>query len=156
METATWGPLFWKVEIAAVAHTWSAVHLGYDKRFKTIQESSKMDEYWVRYETKVVGVQMEKYDFDQIHTRLSNKMNLIYIYLYLQYNLLYFYLIPWVLVSTSKYLWTHEYSRTREFLTCGSKSPGGWNPHRSKYGISKLKYPWVRIQVTHKCTRAHP
>ena len=64
--------------------------------------------------------------------------------------------IPWVLVSTFKYLWTHKYSRTREFLTHGSESPGGWNPHRSRYGILNLKYPWVWIWVTHECTRALP
>ena len=62
----------------------------------------------------------------------------------------------WVLVSTSKYLWTHEYSITHKFLTGGSKSPSGWNPHGSKYGISKLKYPWVQIWISHKCTRALP
>jgi len=59
--------------------------------------------------------------------------------------MLYLYLIPQVLVSTFKYLWTHGYLRTREFLT-----------HSSKYSILKLKYPQVRIRVTRECTRALP
>ena len=71
-------------------------------------------------------------------------------------NLFYFYLIPWVLVSISKYLWKHKYSRTREFLTHGSESPSGWNPCGSRYGILNLKYPWVRIRVTCECTREVP
>ena len=53
-------------------------------------------------------------------------------------------------------MWTHKYLRTREFLTHGSESPGGWNPHRSRYSILNLKYLWVRIRVTHECTRALP
>ena len=71
-------------------------------------------------------------------------------------NLLWFYWILWVLVSTFKYLWTHRYLRTHEFLTHGSESPSGWNPRRSRYGMLNLKYPWVRIRVTRECTCAHP
>ena len=35
-------------------------------------------------------------------------------------------------------MWTHKYLRTCEFLTHGSESPSGWNPHRSRYGILNL------------------
>ena len=66
------------------------------------------------------------------------------------------YLITWVLGSTSECLWTHKYLRTCEFLTHSSESPGGWNPYGSRYSILNLEYPWVRIRVTHECTRALP
>ena len=89
------------------------------------------------------------------HVSKSFRSTYIIIFVFTS-NLFYFYLIPWVLVSISKYLWTHKYSRTREFLTHSSESPGGWNPRGSRYGILNLKYLWVRIRVTRECTRALP
>jgi len=68
----------------------------------------------------------------------------IYLYFTIKFILIYFifYLISWVLVSTCNYFQVPVDSWV---LTCGSESPSGWNPHRSKYGISKLKYLWVQI-----------
>jgi hypothetical protein len=74
------------------------------------------------------------------------KSILFHIYLCWQLTTLFLFNI----LSTCKYL------RTCEFLTHGSKSPGGWNPHRSRYSILNLKYPRVWIRVTRECTRALP
>ena len=51
---------------------------------------------------------------------------------------------------------THRYPWTCGFLTRGSGWSVGKNLHRSGYDCWCPKYPWVRIRVTHKCTRAQP
>ena len=72
------------------------------------------------------------------HCLLKFSFTSIYIY---NSNILYFYLIPWVLVSTFKSLWTHGYLRIT-WLTDPSMA------------IRKLKTCW--IQITHECTHAQP
>jgi hypothetical protein len=71
------------------------------------------------------------------------------------YNCIYL----WVLTGTLEYSWvcqTCEYLLCHGYLTHECKVLVHMYPYRSGYDVWYVKYSWVRVQVTHKCTRVQP